>query len=245
MQHANESYRSNDASTGSASEMADRLKQQAGGLKQQAKETASQVAGRAQSAAESGRERVAERAHGVAEALHHVADNLRSEEQAEVATYTEKVADNVEKLAGFLRGRDLNSMLSDVKRFAQRQPALFLGGAFTAGLVAARFLKSSSKDGQPSGRAGETGAAQSSFDRSGGVRPPTMRGSMGAAGEDEARFNEVTAPSGYGPAPGGYGPASAPNAAHGGQGSFGAEGAGGGPGNLPDADESGASKGAR
>jgi hypothetical protein len=34
-------------------------------------------------------------------------------------------------------------MASDVKRFAQRQPALFLGGAFTAGLMAARFLKSS------------------------------------------------------------------------------------------------------
>jgi hypothetical protein len=245
MQHANEAYRSGDG-TASASEMADRLKQQASGLKQQAKESASQVAERAQSAAESGKERVAERAHGVAEALHHVADNLRSEDQAEVATYTEKVADNVEKLAGFLRGRDLSSMVSDVKRFAQRQPALFLGGAFTAGLIAARFLKSSSKERQPSSDI-EAGSAQSSFDRSGAGQPPTNRGGMGAGDDDQARFEEVTAPQGYGPAPGGYGPASAPNAAYGGQGTFGAEGAGGGPGNVPDADadESGASKGAR
>ena len=34
-------------------------------------------------------------------------------------------------------------MLSDVKDFARKNPAIFLGGAFAMGIVAARFLKSS------------------------------------------------------------------------------------------------------
>lgn len=116
-------------------------------VKRQIKDKAHEVAEQAQSAVEGGKARFAERAHGVAEALHHASDGLRAEDQEEVARYTEKVAEKIEQLSGFLRERDLASMASDVKRFAQRQPALFLGGAFTAGLLAARFIKSSAGEG--------------------------------------------------------------------------------------------------
>jgi hypothetical protein len=113
-------------------------------VKRQIKDKAHEVAEQAQSVVEGGKARFAERAHGVAEALHHASDGLRAEDQEDVARYTQKVAEKIEQLSGFLRDRDLASMASDVKRFAQRQPALFLGGAFTAGLMAARFIKSSS-----------------------------------------------------------------------------------------------------
>ena len=39
--------------------------------------------------------------------------------------------------------RDLTELMDDVNRFARRQPALFVGAAFAAGALAARFLKSS------------------------------------------------------------------------------------------------------
>jgi CBS domain-containing protein len=66
---------------------------------------------------------------------------------------------------------------------------------------------------------------------------PESRGTVGDARDDATLLDEVTAPAGFGPAPGGYGPASAPAGAHGGDGIFGAEGAGGGPGDNPSSSE--------
>jgi hypothetical protein len=54
-----------------------------------------------------------------------------------------------------LRQKDVRELMSDVERFAQRQPTLFLGGAFALGLLGARFLKSSApteNSGQMAGR---------------------------------------------------------------------------------------------
>jgi hypothetical protein len=146
MQDSNQSTgdSTNEADTNNASQTAD-------DVKRQLKDKAHQVAGQAQSAVESGKARFAERAHGVAEALHHASDGLRAEDQEEVARYTQNVAEKIEQLSGFLRDRDLASLAGDVKRFAQRQPALFLGGAFTAGLVAARFIKSSASQAKGGG----------------------------------------------------------------------------------------------
>jgi len=48
-------------------------------------------------------------------------------------------------LAGYLRESDLDSLLSDVERFARRQPAVFLGGCFALGFILARVVKTSGK----------------------------------------------------------------------------------------------------
>ena len=52
---------------------------------------------------------------------------------------------------GYLRGKDFDRMVDDLEGFARRQPALFLGGAFMLGLLAARFLKSGNPRGYGSG----------------------------------------------------------------------------------------------
>ena len=138
-----------------------------------------------------------------------------------VAAYTQGVADKIEQLASALRGRDLPQLARDVEQLARRQPALFIGGAFSVGLIAARFMKSSANRG-----AEQSGGSQSAFDHQ-NVTPPSgghVGGMAGGVGVAEA--------SGYGPAPGGYGPAS-PTGAHGGTGTFGSDGTGGGPGNNP------------
>jgi len=57
--------------------------------------------------------------------------------------YTETLSQQVEKLSGYLERQDLSGLMSDVERFARRNPAIFLGGAFALGILAARFLKSS------------------------------------------------------------------------------------------------------
>jgi hypothetical protein len=79
---------------------------------------------------------------------------------------------------------------------------------------------------------GGSAASQSAFDRA-PTGPPETEGVVGDARDDDTLLDDVTAPDGFGPAPAGYGPASAPAGAHGGDGTFGAEGAGGGPGNDP------------
>jgi hypothetical protein len=178
--------------------------------KQGLEDHAQRVAEQARSVAERGKQKVVERAQGVSEALRHASEGLRADDQSELAGYTTSVADKLEQLTSALKDRDLATVVTDVTRFAKRQPALFLGGAFSAGLLAARFLKSSSQ------RAPESHA------RRGG----------GSSIDQEVLQNE-TMPEGFGPAPGGYGPASAPAGAHGGAGIFGAEGLGGGPGNDP------------
>jgi hypothetical protein len=99
----------------------------------------------ARSVVDRGREKLAGRADGVAQAMRHASQGLRADEQAELARYASVVADKLEQLTGALKNRDLGSIASELTRFAQRQPALFLGGAFTTGLLAARFLKSSGR----------------------------------------------------------------------------------------------------
>lgn len=185
-----------------------------------------EAAERARSFAERGKQRLTEEASGLSDALRHASEGLRADDQAELARYTSLVATKLEELTGTLRNRDLGTMVSDVKRFAKRQPALFLGGAFTTGLIAARFLKSSSADRKSSVNA-HTAFDQPFASASG------QAGGVGAGMTDERLEREVTSPDGFGPAPGGYGPASAPAGAQGGAGTFGAEGAGGGPGNDP------------
>ncbi len=58
------------------------------------------------------------------------------------AKYSESVASQVEQFSRYLEKKDLRDVANDVERFARRNPAVFLGGAFALGLLAARFLKS-------------------------------------------------------------------------------------------------------
>lgn len=112
-------------------------------LKEQVTEQAHGLAEQAQEVAESQKGRLAEGATEIAEALHHASAGLRADHQQTVGNYADALAGQVEKVAQFLQSRDVPTMAREVSGFARRQPALFLGGAFTLGIVAARFLKSS------------------------------------------------------------------------------------------------------
>lgn len=83
----------------------------------------------------------------VADTIRQVGETLRGGDQptgiANVAAqYSDTVADKVEQITGYLDRRDLNGLVRDIKNLAQSNPALFLGGAFTLGILAARFIKS-------------------------------------------------------------------------------------------------------
>jgi len=92
----------------------------------------------------------------VAGALRGAAQDLQHGEVAALGTYAESAAEQIDKVAGYLREKDLNGLRRDAETFARRHPEVFLGGAFLAGLLAARFLKSS--------RLKEGGSVQGGFE---------------------------------------------------------------------------------
>lgn len=145
-------------------QMADQAQQRARPMTDQAQQKASQMADQAQHRAasmlENQKQKAAENLHSVAEAMRQSGQQLREQDQAQMAVqYTDKAAEQIEHFANYLRSKDVNELMNDAERFARRQPELFLGGAFALGLLAARFLKSSSQ------QTAQRGAYQQAYER--------------------------------------------------------------------------------
>jgi len=96
-----------------------------------------------------------------AQDLRQLADALRQTsrqiEDNVAAPYVDKAAAQIDRVAQLLRTTDARQVVRGTESFARREPLIFLGGAFVAGIVGARFLKSSapgaagaSKSGAPS-----------------------------------------------------------------------------------------------
>jgi len=85
-------------------------------------------------------------------AMSQVGEQLRQQDQPMLAGYADQLAGRVEQAASYLRGKDLDQIVDEAERLAHRQPALFVGGAFALGLLAARFLKSGSPRGASGGQ---------------------------------------------------------------------------------------------
>jgi deferrochelatase/peroxidase EfeB len=79
----------------------------------------------------------------LAHAVRQTTERLRDEQHGTIAEYAERAAEQLERFSDNLRQKDVSELLRDAQRFARRQPALFIGGSFVAGLLIARFLKSS------------------------------------------------------------------------------------------------------
>jgi hypothetical protein len=60
------------------------------------------------------------------------------------APYVDKAAEQMDRVAQLLLRTDARAAVRGVEGFARREPLVFLGGAFVAGLLGARFLRSSS-----------------------------------------------------------------------------------------------------
>ncbi len=82
---------------------------------------------------------------GVAAALRETGKKLGDGQDKDSAlpSYANQAADQVERLSSYVRSRTIGDLIGDVEGFARREPAIFLGGSFALGLLAARFLKSS------------------------------------------------------------------------------------------------------
>jgi hypothetical protein len=137
----------NSGTSSVAGGVVDSAKQAANQAKEAASHVIDQAKDQATSRADQQRQTAASGFEAVAHAFRSMGDDLRNREQGPVAEYAAElghaIGGHVERLANYLRERDVRRVVSDAEDFARRSPAVFLGTAFALGLAASRFLKSS------------------------------------------------------------------------------------------------------
>jgi hypothetical protein len=142
-------------SSSQVDQAAEQARQQGQQLTQQARQQASQLANRGSEQVKSQlanqKHDASQRLRPIQTALQETAHQLRRQSQGSVAEYADRAADQVERFSGYLRETDVDEIVDEVRGFARRRPALFLGGAAVLGFFGTRFLKSSSEEGAAAG----------------------------------------------------------------------------------------------
>jgi len=167
MQDQSETFGSYGTGAGSSGESSSgiqdtavKAQQKAGEVIDQAQEKVGEVAdkvkGQASSQISNQKDKAADSLGNVADAIRQTGDQLRQNEKvAPVAQYTDQLAQGVETVSNYLRSKSLGDIVGEVERFARREPALFLGATFTVGLLAGRFLRSSSSSSRSTSYGGQ------------------------------------------------------------------------------------------
>jgi hypothetical protein len=130
-----------DAGTGGGAR--EQVRQAKDKVVDQARTTLRDARERAGSTLSQSRRQAADQIGGLGSAFRRTSESLRQEDQARFADVTDTFARQIDRVAEYLRASDGRTIARDVESLARRQPALVFAGAFAIGLVAARFLKSS------------------------------------------------------------------------------------------------------
>lgn len=85
----------------------------------------------------------ADHAERMSTVFRKMAKGFEEQDQGYFSVYAHNIARCTDALSQRLREQDLTSLVSQVQRYSQRQPAVFLGGAIAVGFFLARFLNSS------------------------------------------------------------------------------------------------------
>jgi hypothetical protein len=88
-----------------------------------------------------------EQAVAIGRAMRDMSGQLRSQGNEGAARVSEEAADRAERLGRYMRDADGGQILGDAEDFGRRRPWVIAALGVTAGVVAARFLKASSRNG--------------------------------------------------------------------------------------------------
>jgi ElaB/YqjD/DUF883 family membrane-anchored ribosome-binding protein len=124
-----------ESSVGTAERAQESAKEKTRQWKEQAREKLNRKSGEQTS-------RVAQELVSAAEALRETSHALKEKNKEQLSLYAEKAADQTEHLSNFLREKDMEQLMKGAEDFARRRPWVAIGGAFVAGTLLARFLKS-------------------------------------------------------------------------------------------------------
>ncbi len=95
--------------------------------------------------AEQQKSRLAAHMHRIGDSLRQASGSLEPEEFTPVRRYSQMAAERIDSLADYVERHDADELAEDVAGFARRNPELFLGGAFLAGIAIGRFLRAGSQ----------------------------------------------------------------------------------------------------
>lgn len=111
-------------------------------LRERASEVAGQVEERTRSMFDQRKGQAAGELHQLASAFRRTSEQLRMEDKGSVATYGERIANQIDRISDSIESKSTEELIDDVEDFARERPEIFLGGAFALGLLAARILRS-------------------------------------------------------------------------------------------------------
>lgn len=136
-------------STYTGSQPGTQLKQEAketvGELKQEMLRLKEDAQHRGKALFEGQRRAAADEIGGMVEALRKTAHELDEEHRVSTANLVGRTADSLDRVAKTLRDQDFRTLVRQVEGYARQHPGIFFGGSIIAGLLLARFLKSSSE----------------------------------------------------------------------------------------------------
>ncbi len=170
------------ASGGAAEVMKDEAQRLASEVKGETARMASQAREQATQLVDRTKDQTAQRLGSLASALRQAARQLETDDAAGFGRYAGMAADQVDKVADYVGGRDLRELVRDTETFARRHPDLFLGGAFVAGVMLARFVKSSRPQPEPLTPSGDTRYETAALQPVDSPRATGLDSGMGYAG---------------------------------------------------------------
>lgn len=135
---------SGNQSSSDQSVMTEQVTRQAQQVTQQAQQAAQQAVSGAQSALDSQKDRGAQTLSQTADALRKTSQDLHQNNIPVAGQVVDMAAGKLEGAAGYLRSHNTTQLIDEAERYARSNGMVVMGGAFVLGLLAARFLKSSS-----------------------------------------------------------------------------------------------------
>lgn len=116
--------------------------EQEGGMRERAGEMGQQAKERAQHTAEQARERAEQGKDATASGLDTAADQIRERMgDGRTGQAGAKVADNLERTAGYLREHETTEMWRDLEHYVKEHPVQAAVGALAAGFFVGRMLR--------------------------------------------------------------------------------------------------------
>jgi len=117
----------------------------------------------AESKIDAGRDSAAEQLSSLAGAIRKTGEELGA--TGGLSSYMSKAARAVDRVSVYLETRTFGQLVLDIEGFARREPAMFVGGSFLAGLIGGRFFKSASPSRSRQPGSGTEGRSESALPR--------------------------------------------------------------------------------
>lgn len=145
-----------DGSVGEAQEKAQEV---AGEAQEKAREAAGKAQQNLRQQIDDRSTQAGEQVNSTAQDLRSVGEELRKQGKGTPAKFADRAAEQTEKVGSYLKERGPDEMLEDVEDFGRQRPWAVMAGGLALGMVAARFLKASSRNRYQQ-RTGQTATAQ-------------------------------------------------------------------------------------